>query len=260
MSWRCRCKDCSFWTGSFALYTPTWIDRRIPKRSVFFSPTWEIRASVLRARALQQNPRTTWIAEREGQVMTSRWIFLSCSMSHVAPILGVLWFWNTAASVWQWDSEMLLSLKIQHVHDIPWRVGVPSLSRIGSIVLRLQGTWRFASVTFWDFTLSSDWALNIEEIQWQRFLGCQVLVRNKSRSCQGYEVAGETKDHTPNAPEEEKRIKAAGGKVRSLKREYLVSWCFLFFFGWVLPNFFAKVEVFPGSRVPVLRVDGGNLR
>ncbi|CAJ1340871.1 unnamed protein product [Effrenium voratum] len=44
----------------------------------------------------------------------------------------------------------------------------------------------------------------------------------------GYEVAAQTKDHTPNAPEEEKRIKAAGGKV----------------------------EVFPGSRVPVMRVDG----
>lgn len=35
-----------------------------------------------------------------------------------------------------------------------------------------------------------------------------------SGMCQGYEVAGETKDHTPNAPEEEKRIKAAGGKAR----------------------------------------------
>ncbi|CAJ1422036.1 unnamed protein product [Effrenium voratum] len=48
----------------------------------------------------------------------------------------------------------------------------------------------------------------------------------RSRAC--YEVAAQTKDHTPNAPEEEKRIKAAGGKV----------------------------EVFPGSRVPVMRVDG----
>eukprot|EP00438_Fugacium_kawagutii_P006317 Skav230349 [mRNA] locus=scaffold1251:20431:45400:- [translate_table: standard] len=34
-------------------------------------------------------------------------------------------------------------------------------------------------------------------------------IREAHGSC--YEVAGETKDHTPNAPEEEKRIKAAGG-------------------------------------------------
>jgi len=44
----------------------------------------------------------------------------------------------------------------------------------------------------------------------------------------GHELAAATSDHVPNAPEEERRIREAGGKV----------------------------EVFPGSRVPVPRVDG----